>query len=439
MALRRKQEGEGRMGQEGIQGYLEGLKKLGCVLGLENMYRLMGELGDIQDKLKVIHVAGTNGKGSVCAMLSSVLREAGYQVGTYTSPAVFCKQEQYQVNGEAIEEGEFKGIIQDVREACRRMAEKGMAQPTVFEVETAAAFLWFFRKGCQVAVVEAGLGGREDATNIIKKPLVSVLTSISMDHQDYLGDSLARIAQEKAGIIKEGGIAVVAKPRQAEVRQAVEAVCREKHAKLVYAKEGEAGNLRFCQGKLCFSYGGIGETALSMLGAFQVQNSICVIKAVESLQALGWEIPVPAIRRGLEKAQWEGRFSVLSRNLLFVIDGAAEKLRETLKMGFTNRRIIYIIGVLADKEHEKILQCMLPLAWKVFTVTPDSPRAMDGRDLAKEARKYHQDVTFCPEIPEAVGQSLEIAAEGHAMVLAFGSLSYLGEIKKALKEKRGND
>ncbi len=176
-----------------------------------------------------------------------------------------------------------------------------------------------------------------------------------------------------------------------------------------------------------------------MAGAYQAANAICVIKAVEALREMGWAIPAAAIKAGLERAQWEGRFSILCRKPLFVMDGAhnqgaAEKLRETLKMGFTNRKIIYIIGVLADKEHEKLLKTMLPLAWKVFTVTPFSPRALDGRKLAEEARKYHQDVTFCHEIRGAVRQSLWLAAEEKAMVLAFGSLSYLGEIRKALEE-----
>ncbi|MCI9003673.1 MAG: bifunctional folylpolyglutamate synthase/dihydrofolate synthase [Lachnospiraceae bacterium] len=447
-------------GEEEMQAYLGQLQGLGCILGLENMRNLMAELGDVQDRLPIVHVAGTNGKGSVCAMLSSVLQEAGYRVGMYTSPAVFGEREQYQINGVAISEEKWQEILGEVKYACESVIASGMPQPTAFEVETAMAFLYFWREGCQVAVIETGLGGEEDATNIIKKPLLSILTSISRDHMQFLGDSLAGIARKKAGIIKEGGIAVAAEPQEQEVRQAIEEICQERHVRLIYASEEEASEVHIRQegyarpadareeeaedaylgqGRLCFSYGALGRISLSMAGAYQAANAICVIKAVEALREVGWAIPAAAIKAGLERAQWEGRFSILCRKPLFVMDGAhnqgaAEKLRETLKMGFTNRKIIYIIGVLADKEHEKILKTMLPLAWKVFTVTPFSPRALDGRKLAEEARKYHQDVTFCHEIRGAVRQSLWLAAEEKAMVLAFGSLSYLGEIRKALEE-----
>lgn len=432
--------GGNRQGKkESIEGYFGGLQKLGVVLGLERMRSLMGELGNVQDRLPAIHVAGTNGKGSVCAMLSSILCEAGYRVGMYTSPAVFGRREQYQVDREAISQENMEEILAEVKRACERLMARGEAQPTAFEAETAAAFLYFYRRGCQVVLVEAGMGGEGDATNIIRKPLASILTSVSMDHMKFLGNSLGEIARAKAGIIKEGGIAIVAEPAQEEVRQAVERACREKHADLVYAKEGEAKDVALKEGKLCFSYGALGEISLSMTGFCQIQNSICAIKAAEALQDMGWGIPADAVKRGLEKSRWEGRFSVLCQEPLFIIDGAhnpgaTEKLQETLKMGFTNRKIIYIIGVLADKEHEKMLEKMLPLAWKVFTITPGNPRALDGRELAKEAKKYHRDITFFPEIPEAVRQSLEIAAKEQAVILAFGSLSYLGEIKKALKE-----
>ena len=468
-------------GREEIQAYLGQLQGLGCILGLENMRNLMAELGDVQDRLPIVHVAGTNGKGSVCAMLSSVLQEAGYRVGMYTSPAVFGEREQYQINGVAISEEKWQEILGEVKYACESVIASGMPQPTAFEVETAMAFLYFWREGCQVAVIETGLGGEGDATNIIKKPLLSILTSISRDHMQFLGDSLAGIARKKAGIIKEGGIAVAAEPQELEVRQAIEGICQERHARLIYAKEAEAKEIHFRQEgyarpadareaeakevhfrqegyarpadareaeakeihfrqeRLCFSYGALGKISLSMAGAYQAANGICVIKAAEALREMGWAISEAAIKAGLEKARWEGRFSVLCPKPLFVIDGAhnqgaAEKLRETLKMGFTNRKIIYIIGVLADKEHEKILKTMLPLAWKVFTVTPFNARALDGRKLAEEARKYHQDVTFCHEIRGAVRQSLWLAAEEKAMVLAFGSLSYLGEIRRALEE-----
>ena len=425
-----------------IQEFLEEIGKSGSVLGLDSIRALMEELGNVQDKLNIVHVAGTNGKGSVCAMASSVLKEAGYKVGTYTSPAVFGRREQYQMNQEAMSKEDFAEIFTAVKAAWDRVKEKGKAVPTLYEVETAAAFLYFYRKKCEIVLLETGMGGETDATNIIRKPLVSVLTSISMDHMKFLGNALEEIAQVKAGIIKEGGRVAAVRPRQKEVRQVIEKRCREKQASLTYAKKEDAKGVRWEQGHLCFSYGSYGEIQLYMAGAYQVENSICAIEAIEALRKSGWSISPSQVRQGLRKARWEGRFSILLKDPLFIMDGAhnedaAKKLRETLKMGFTNGKIIYIIGVLADKEYEKMLKEMLPLAWKVFVVTPNHPRALDGRKLAKKARQYHGNVACCETVSAAAEEAITCAAREGAAVLAFGSLSYLGELKEAVASLAG--
>ena len=432
---------------EEIQAYLEQLgKNSGMVLGLESIKELMEELGNVQDRLKFVHVAGTNGKGSVCAFLTAILMEAGIQVGTYTSPAVFGRLEQYRVNGKDITEQEFAEVILEIRSACDRMTAKGKRHPTVFEVETAAAFLYFARRQCQIVILETGLGGSMDATNIIPNPLVSVITSISMDHMKVLGKSLWEIAQAKAGIIKEGGLVLAVKPRQPKVCQVLEETCKKKHAVLMYSDEMRAKNIRYESEaqKLCFTYQGLGEITLSMTGIYQVQNAVCAIETAAVLRQRGYAVHDSHICQGLRKAQWEGRFSVLCRDPLLVLDGAhntdaAQKLRETLKRGFTNQKIIYIIGVLADKEHEEMLKIMLPLAWRVFTVTPDSPRAVDGAELAKEALKYQQQVRYCPSMKEAAVKAFGCARQEKAMILAFGSLSYLKELRQILKEKLDDD
>lgn len=422
------------MSEEETAAYLEQIGKSGSILGLDSIRSLMEELGNIQDELKVIHIAGTNGKGSVCAMLTSILMEAGYRVGTYTSPAVFERKEQYCVNQTPVSSVEFTETISSVKEACECLTAKGKEQPTVFEVETAAAFLYFYKKKCQVVVLETGMGGETDATNIIKNPLLSVLTSISMDHMGFLGNSLIDIARIKAGIIKENSNVTAVKPQQEEIRHVIEEVCEKKHASLIYADEKYARHVHYNHGYLCFSYGEFGEIMLSMLGAYQVQNGICAIESAKMLRKAGLKIDNSAIKNGLEKAQWKGRFSIICKEPLFVIDGAhneeaAKKLRETLEIGFTNRKIIYIIGVLADKEYKKILEIMLPLAWKVFTVTPDNPRALDGKKLAEEAKIFHQDIICCPKIADAVAQSMKYAEEESAVIVAFGSLSYLKEVR----------
>lgn len=431
------------LNEKETEDYIMEIQKSGSILGLESIRELMRELGDIQDELQVIHVAGTNGKGSVCAMLESVLKEAGFRVGKYTSPAVFLPEERYRVNGENISKKGFAAVISQVKAACDRMIERGLSQPTVFEVETAAAFLYFYQKKCDIVIIETGMGGATDATNIIRKSLVSVLTSVSRDHMGFLGDTLEEIARVKAGIIKEGG-KVVAGSQTEEVRSVTDEVCRECKASVVYTDARQVENIHIAENRLCFYHSQLGEIKLKMMGKYQVQNALCAIETIHQLVKQGYFISAQQLKQGLEQAEWEGRFSCLCEKPLFVIDGAhneaaAKELRETLEMGFTKCKIIYIIGVLADKEHEKMLKCMLPLAEKVFTITPHNPRAMAGKDLAKEARKYHRDVTFVPKIEEAVKLALEAADREQGMVLAFGSLSYLGEVKNALKEIKVHD
>ncbi len=426
-----------------LRTYIETIKKAGSILGLDSITALMHELSDVQDQLSVIHVAGTNGKGSVCAMLESVLLEAGYRVGKYTSPAVFEEAERYRVNGQNISGKDYAKVISLVKEACDRMVAKGMSQPTLFEVETAASFLYFYQQKCELVILETGMGGATDATNVIKKPVVSVLTSISRDHMGFLGDTLVEIAAVKAGIIKEGAAVAAITPTE-EVRELINGVCREKKVPVFYTGDEQVKNLRMEHARLCFSHEKLGEIRLKMLGKYQLQNALCAIETIRILNQRGFSITPEQLKDGLEQAQWEGRFSILSKQPLFVIDGAhnedaAKKLRETLEMGFTKYEIIYIIGVLADKEHEKMLKMMLPLAAKVFTVTPHNSRAMDGAELAKEAAKYHRDVTYVPDIGAAVRMAMEAAEEKQGMVLSFGSLSYLGEVKNALKEIEAHD
>lgn len=425
------------------EDYIKEIQKSGSILGLESIRELMKELGDVQNQLSIVHIAGTNGKGSVSALLESVMRKAGYRVGKYTSPAVFCPEERYRVDGRNISGTEFTEVISQVKAACDRMLAKGLPQPTVFEVETAAAFLYFYRKNCQLVILETGMGGATDATNIIRKSLVSVFTSISRDHMGFLGDTLEEIAEVKAGIIKENGRVAAVLPA-AEVKGVIDKVCRKQNAKVSYTNAEEVTDICIEENRLCFRHRKLGRLKLRMMGRYQVQNALCAIETIKQLVSLGYSVSEEQLKQGLEEAEWEGRFSILSDNPLFVIDGAhnedaAKKLRETLEMGFTNCKIIYIIGVLADKEHEKMLQLMLPLAEKVYTITPHNPRAMDGAALAAEAGKYHPDVTFVPRLEEAVRLALEEAAGEQKMILAFGSLSYLGEVKNALKEIKTHD
>lgn len=415
--------------------FIDKTKEYGSILGLTSIRNLMAELSDIQETLPMIHIAGTNGKGSTGAMLAAALRESGYHVGRYTSPAVFAYEEIFTVDGIPISHEEFAKAASVVRDACERMTARGEAHPTSFEVETAIAFLYFAGKKCDFVLLETGLGGREDATNVITKPICSVLTSISMDHMGFLGNSLTAIASAKAGIIKEG-CPVVSSWQHEEALAVIKQEACAKHAKLIVADESRVQNVVYDETGLAFTYEGFGRAAISLTGSCQIANAACAIETLLLLKELGYHITAETIAAGLQKVMWKGRFETVHTKPLLIIDGAhneeaAQRLRETIENCFTNRRITYIIGVLADKEHEKMLRIMLPLAERVYTVTPNNPRALSADKLAEEAAKYHKQVTAMTTIDEALTCALQKAGED-GVVIAFGSLSYLADVKRAL-------
>lgn len=418
--------------------FINRTKEYGSILGLTSIRSLMAELSDIQKTLPIIHIAGTNGKGSVGAMLAAVLMESGYHVGRYTSPAVFTYEEIFTVDGIMITHEEFAELVTTVSAACERMVSRGEAHPTSFEVETAAAFLYFAEKKCDFVLLETGMGGITDATNLIRKPICSVLTSISMDHMAFLGDTLTKIASAKAGIIKEG-CPVVSSWQSEEALRVIEKEADRRNAKLIVADESCIKDVSYDENGLTFSYDGLGRAELRMTGAYQIANAACAIETLLLLKGKGYYVTEDTIRTGLKNACWQGRFETIHKKPLCIIDGAhneeaALRLRETIENCFTNRRITYIIGVLADKEHEKMLRIMLPLAMRVYTVTPDNPRALPADRLAEEAAKYHKQVTAMTAIDEALTCALQDAGEDD-VIIAFGSLSYLADVKGALAGK----
>lgn len=422
------------MTYEEAQEYTKTISKTGSILGLASIKKLMQELGNVQDKLPVVHIAGTNGKGSTGAFLSGALIQAGYRVGRYTSPAVFSPFEVWQINGTDISIEDYTSTLSQVKNACDIMISKGMPQPTVFEVETALAFLYFYRQKCDYVLLETGMGGSTDATNIIKKPLCSVLTSISMDHMKFLGDSITEIAEAKAGIIKAGcpAVTILQEPKVMQViYRAVEAA----GTKLWTADFHMLTNVEKTPEEISYDAPQTGRVRIRMTGECQLENSYLALTVLKEVLHIGtWDI-----LSGLYRAVWRGRFEVLKNKPLFIIDGAhnedaAVKLRKTLQNYFTNRRITYIIGVLADKEHDKMLREMLPLAWRIYTVTPHHPRALDGKLLAEEARKYHKAVEYCISVESAAAHALS-ASGPDDVIVAFGSLSYLKEVREAADRK----
>ncbi len=420
--------------------YLESIQNYGIVPGLESIVRLCAQLGDPQQRLKFVHIAGTNGKGSTLAYLSNVLRCAGYRVGRFSSPAVMEYREIIQINGRNITQKAFCEGVETIRNACNEITAKGFPHPTPFEVETALAFWYFDREGCDIVVLETGMGGLYDATNLIRTTVAAVLASISMDHMKFLGGSLSEIARHKAGILKEGCDAV-SMEQEPEAMEAVRQAAEEKHCRLRVTDRSCITNIR--RGgrdveRQRFDYRAADGPVLKDLeihlgGVFQIDNVLLALETLRVLQEKGFVIKETALRRGLRETAWPGRFCVIARKPLFVVDGAhnedaAGKLAQSVEMYFTNRRIIYIMGMLRDKECEKVISLTHSYADQIITVTPpENPRAMPAYDLAQEIARVHPRVTAVDSLEEAVELARLLAAP-EDVILAFGSLSYLGRL-----------
>lgn len=418
--------------------YIEETKKYGSVLGLESICALCEQLGNPQNDLKFIHIAGTNGKGSTLAFLSAILQEAGYRVGRYSSPSVFSYEEKMQVDGKSISKQALSKVMTQAAKAAEQMVLEGRMHPTTFELETAAAFLYFREKKCDLVVLETGMGGNLDATNIITSVIISVLTSISMDHMGFLGNSLAEIAEKKAGIIKEGA-RVVSVRQPEEAMQVITDAASKKNCPLVIADEREVSNLHQEFPIQSFFYRSE-KIKISLAGSYQIKNAILAFEVIQTLNNMGYEISKKQMKTGFLRTVWQGRLSVVCRKPLFVIDGAHNEeasrfLAKSVEDYFTNRKIIYIIGMLKDKEYEKVISVMAKYASDIITVTPPWPgRALSSYELAKTVQQYHSRVTAADSLEEAVEMSFLLAKED-SVILAFGSLSYLGDLKRLVEDK----
>ncbi len=402
----------------------------GSVLGLSSIRRLMRALGDVQEQIPIVHIAGTNGKGSVGAYLEAVFREAGFSAGRYCSPAVFDPLEVWQYNGRNMSREEYAEVMSQVKEACGIVVSAGHAMPTVFEIETAAAFVWFSGKKPDVVFLETGMGGSTDATNLITKPLASVITSIGRDHMQFLGNRIEEIAAAKAGIIKPG-CPVFSAPQEPKVREVLQSEARQQGAGITFVEETAIVPVRETPGCLEFDYtlsaGGRPLRLHTQLSAsYQKKNAALAAETAAVLlpelsrrrqERLSKEAALSAITEGIRRARWRGRFEILGTQPLFIMDGAhnenaAAELAATVRNYFTNTPLTYIIGVLADKEYEEMLRLMLPYAGRVYTVTPPNPRALDAEALAGEARR------LCAEAEVPAGEERRRDAEAEADVPA---------------------
>ena len=432
---------EETMTYEEARAFIDDTSKYGYILGLDTVTELLSRLGNPQDDLKFVHIAGTNGKGSILAYVSTILKEAGYKVGRYISPTIFEYRERIQVNEAYIPEEAVARLAERIYQAGQAMLAEGLAHPTAFEVETALAFLYFKETDCDIVVLETGMGGLTDATNVVKTTLVSAFASISMDHMGFLGDTLEEIARIKAGIIKPD-TTVISTVQTARVREVLEEACREKRASYREVQKEELKDKKISFEDQSFTYKDRTNLRPGILGSCQLENAAAALEVIDALGELGYPVTEEALRRGLEQTEWAGRFTVIEEDPLFLVDGAhnrdaADRLLETLKLSVPEKRKIFIIGVLGDKEYDYMMSRLAPEAERIVTVmTPDNQRALPAEELAEAVRKYNPNVEAAENIPEAVKKAKGYAG-GDGMVLAFGSLSYLGDLIRAVRKEAG--
>ncbi|MCH5338399.1 MAG: bifunctional folylpolyglutamate synthase/dihydrofolate synthase [Acetatifactor sp.] len=420
------------MTERQVMEYIEQVSSFGIVPGLDSIRELCRRLGNPQKRLHFIHIAGTNGKGSVSAYIASVLRCAGYRVGRYISPVIFEYRERIQVNGRMITKNAMCYGIERIKAVCDEMVSEGLPHPTAFEVETALGFLYFLEKNCDIVVLETGVGGLLDATNIVENTITAVFTSISMDHMKLLGNTLEEIATQKAGVIKPG-CAVVSTPQNVKAMEVLSRRASELSCSFAVSDPGKLDNVRFGLERQRFDYGKRKKLEISLAGRYQVENAALAVEVLDVLGERGFPVKEEQLRRGLRETEWTGRFTIINKRPIFIVDGAhnedaAKRLAESVSFYFTNRKIIYIMGVLRDKEYDKIIALTHEYADHIITVTsPGNPRALPAYELALEVAKVHPKVTAVDSLEEAVEMS-QLLAGSEGVIIAFGSLSYLGRL-----------
>ena len=398
--------------------------------GLERTRALLSALGDPHKALRFVHVAGTNGKGSTAAMLDSCLRAAGYRTGLFTSPYINRFNERVQVDGVPIPDGDLVRLVERVQPAAAAMADT----PTEFEFITALGMLWFAEQRCDIVVLEVGLGGALDSTNVIDPPECAVITALGLDHVKELGPTLADIAAAKAGIIKPGSPAV-SYGGAPEADRVIAAAARACGAPLTVV---DFTRLRLRGAGLdgqTFDFDGLDGLTLPLLAGYQPRNAAVAVTALRALRARGWDIPDEAIRRGLASVRWPGRFELLRRSPPFLLDGShnAHGMRATadsLRSLFPGQKFVFLVSIMADKDADEMLRLLLPLAKAFVTVTAPSPRAIPAADLAARIEALGGSAEPAASIPAAVERAAALAAGGPAA--ALGTLYFSGEVRQAV-------
>ena len=423
--------------EEAMQ-YIHRISWTGSRPGLTRIEELCAKLGHPERTLQYIHVVGTNGKGSFCRMLSAVLTAAGYKTGLFTSPYIETFNERMQIDGENIGNDELAAITGEVKPFADTMADP----PTEFELITAVGFEYFRRNRCDIVVLEAGLGGRLDSTNVIPSPELVVVTGIDYDHMAILGDTLTKIAAEKAGVIKPKTTVLFgegAPEAESVIRETTEQICgKSAYHRTDYSRiERPATSLD----GTTFSFAPFGKLRLSMLGMYQLRNAANVLTAIELLRNKGYAIPDEAVRQGLAGAEWKARFEILSRDPLVLYDGAhnpqgiaaaEENIRRYLAPLTRSGKVELLMGVLADKDYRAMIHAVSPYAAHVVTITPTSPRALDAAMTAAIFRENGVEAVSVGSVQEGVRLAVEAARKEKMPLFILGSLYLYGDVKKAL-------
>ena len=415
------------MTKEEAIGYIENYGWSTTRLGLERTRELLHRVGDPQKKLKFIHVAGSNGKGSTCAMLDCIFRKAGYNVGMYISPYIqdFC--ERIQLNGEYIDGDSLARLTEYVMKQAEQMED----HPSQFELVTAIGMLYFCEKGCDLVVLEVGMGGALDSTNVIDPPEVAVITNIGLEHTEYLGNTIEEIAATKAGIIKTGCNAVCY-DGDPSVTEVVKKVCAEKNVPLKCVDFSRMEVISSTLSGQTFRWDGK-EYELALLGDHQLHNAATVLNVVEAMRERGWKVPDEAVKEGLRDVRWPARLEILGRKPLFILDGGhnpqcAEALANALKSLLGGKKVVFLLGVLADKDYPHMMEMMIPYAKSFVCLTPQSNRALPASKLCKFFKDRGCRARWCAKYESGIKRAVEEAGE-RGIVVAFGSLYMAGHIR----------
>lgn len=421
------------MNAEQAIAYIHSVCWKGSIPGLGRTQELLEKMGNPEKKLKFVHIAGTNGKGSTAAMTASILRKAGYRTGLYTSPYIYRFHERIQVDGVEISDEDLTEITEYVKPLADSMAQS----PTEFELVCCIAFEYFYRKKCDIVVLEVGMGGAWDATNVIEVPEVAVITNIGLDHTEYLGDTVEKIAETKSGIFKPHGHGVVYRSTPS-VEAVYERVCAERDVSLRKADfDGLVLKAHTLEGQV-FDCGSRKNLVLPLLGDHQLHNASVVLSIADTLIGEGWKISEQNIYDGIRDVRWPGRFDIVCRKPLFIIDGGhnpqcIEALVKNIRDYLAGKKVVALTGVLADKDYADMYKPVMPLVDRFVCITPPNPRKLEAEQLAQYLRQAGAQAQASESILDGVKKAMELAGKD-GVVLCFGSLYSIGGIRDALKD-----